>query len=457
MGQDKKRFSEDFPQWVGILSAGVRLMIEHPVTGEEYWISREKFLEGYEAGNSSVHSGATAYEIYAAVTSDNPILSESDWVQSLYGQDGETPFVGPNGNWWTGTTDTGIRAQSTVITPTITISGIKKGMTIEWFDPDNIPTGFVLSDGNYKNNFAPINGILIPDKRGKLDRGYDPDALADPKNTDGTTKNYGKVGNTGGADSIALTKDNIPSIDVPIPAESSGDDNNHSWRERLASSDRGPGITDQEYTLTVKTKAGGVDVDVRNAYRVACYITKISDDDQSTEGGSLIDPMPGTNVSINKDNPAKPVISVDLSNYYTKEEVDEKLADVSGLTATQVKTISRTLITASSASTSTITLDVANQVQSDTNNGTTDVALALSNLPAVSCESFLTVKNVRAAAFNLVLPTSTFTSGGITYSFTLMVATPLAISASKSAELHFIFVFIDETHCNIRIAGGVEI
>lgn len=333
MAENKKRFSEDFTQWVGALPTGVRLMIEHPVTGEEYWISREKFLEGYSSGGNSTVGGATAYEIYAVVTSDNPILSERDWIKSLYGKDGETPYVGPNGNWWTGTTDTGIRAQSTVITPTITISGIKKGMTIEWFDPDNIPTGFVLSDGNYKNNFAPINGITIPDKRGVTDRGYDPDALASPEHTDGSTENYGKVGNTGGEDSHAISQDELPPTFFYIFANSNDPGDNTLDSNPLAppvwSTNHKKG--NQDYDIYAKpgaiasigvtnTIGKGVKIPMRPKYRVACYITKISDDDQSAGENSFVDPVAGTNVSIDKTNANRPVISVDFSSLMKESE-----------------------------------------------------------------------------------------------------------------------------------------
>jgi hypothetical protein len=332
---DKKRFSEDFEQWVGKLPSGVRLMMEDPTTGKEYWVSREKFFESYSgSGNGSVSGGATAYEIYAATTSDTPILSETAWIASLYGQDGQTPRIGSNGNWWIGDTDTTIRAQSTTITPTIIISGIKKGMTIEWWDPDNIPTGFVLSDGNYKNGFISINGIVIPDHRGVMSVGYDPKKPSSPTDTDGTTENYGKVGNTGGSNSHVLIQDELPPTFFYIFANSNDPGDNTLPANPLAppvwSTNHKKGNQDYDIYAKPGVKASigvtntigkGVAIPMRPKYGVFCLITKISDDDQNLEvGGQFIDPVAGTNILIDKTDATKPVFSVDMTKVLSKDE-----------------------------------------------------------------------------------------------------------------------------------------
>ena len=126
--------------------------------------------------------------------------------------------------------------------------------------------------------------------------------------------------------------------------------------------------------------------------------------------------------------------------------------------ATAIRAIVRNLAYGATTSTSVITVNAANQLQRDVNTGTTDTTIAFSNLSAIISDGVqLIIVNSRAAAMNVALPTSPFTAAGITYSFTLMLASPMAIPAGKSAELNFSFVFFDDTHCQIRIAGGVEV
>ena len=55
--------------------------------------------------------GKSAYQLYVDNTSDNPVLSESDWINSLYGTDGITPHIDQTtGNWFIGNINTNIRA-----------------------------------------------------------------------------------------------------------------------------------------------------------------------------------------------------------------------------------------------------------------------------------------------------------------------------------------------------------
>ena len=55
--------------------------------------------------------GKSAYQLYVDNTSDNPVLSESDWINSLYGTDGITPHIDQTtGNWFIGNTNTNVRA-----------------------------------------------------------------------------------------------------------------------------------------------------------------------------------------------------------------------------------------------------------------------------------------------------------------------------------------------------------
>ena len=69
---------------------------------------------GKVVGTSGLNGkdGLSAYEI-AVITGATTAATEAEWLESLKGiagADGKTPYVGTNGNWWIGTTDTGITA-----------------------------------------------------------------------------------------------------------------------------------------------------------------------------------------------------------------------------------------------------------------------------------------------------------------------------------------------------------
>ena len=69
---------------------------------------------GKVVGTSGLNGkdGLSAYEI-AVITGATTAATEAEWLQSLKGTagtDGQTPYVGTNGNWWIGTTDTGVTA-----------------------------------------------------------------------------------------------------------------------------------------------------------------------------------------------------------------------------------------------------------------------------------------------------------------------------------------------------------
>lgn len=51
--------------------------------------------------------GKSAYELAVA---NGYSGSETEWLKSLVGEAGKTPFIGENGNWWIGETDTGVLA-----------------------------------------------------------------------------------------------------------------------------------------------------------------------------------------------------------------------------------------------------------------------------------------------------------------------------------------------------------
>ena len=69
---------------------------------------------GKVVGTSGLNGkdGLSAYEI-AVITGATTAATEAEWLESLKGTagaDGQTPYVGTNGNWWIGTTDTGVTA-----------------------------------------------------------------------------------------------------------------------------------------------------------------------------------------------------------------------------------------------------------------------------------------------------------------------------------------------------------
>ena len=79
-----------------------------------------------------------------------------------------------------------------------------KGGIIMWSGTlASIPDGYALCDSN---NGTPINGLTIPDLRGRFIVGYDDRTLNLPANVvDGKEINYAAVGNTGGKPNVTLS------------------------------------------------------------------------------------------------------------------------------------------------------------------------------------------------------------------------------------------------------------
>jgi microcystin-dependent protein len=83
-----------------------------------------------------------------------------------------------------------------------------KGAIIMWSgEIANIPAGFALCDG------STVGGVVTPNLRGRFIVGYDGDKVNTPVNSTNSTENYGKVGNTGGRNSVTLGTTEIPSHD----------------------------------------------------------------------------------------------------------------------------------------------------------------------------------------------------------------------------------------------------
>jgi len=154
-------------------------------------------------------------------------------------------------------------------------SGVRKGMTVQ-FDPDlPLPAGFVFSNGN---GGVKINGVTIPDWRGRVPVGFDPLSPTTPTNAGDLTKNYGKVGNTGGKSWYKLTgrQSGIQKHRHPIAGTDGNDQSSTKGREMNPNPD-----STEDYgnkTKYVEHSDALDDHDNRMEYGVAYWITKYSDD-----------------------------------------------------------------------------------------------------------------------------------------------------------------------------------
>ena len=148
----------------------------------------------------------------------------------------------------------------------------------------------------------------------------------------------------------------------------------------------------------------------------------------------------GRGIESSSYNPATGILTIT----YT----DETTYETSDLRGTLIDFVA-------SASTDTITLDCDNFYQYDTTDGPSDKVLAFSNLKTVNGQSLLIVYNYYySGTKNIVLPTGTITSEGITYKFISLINSPVAVTAGGSVELDFLFVFTSANYCEIRITGA---
>ena len=69
----------------------------------------KKYIKASLAGAGALkgEDGASAYEI---AVKNGFSGSESEWITSLTGTPGETPYIGANGNWFIGAVDTEVKA-----------------------------------------------------------------------------------------------------------------------------------------------------------------------------------------------------------------------------------------------------------------------------------------------------------------------------------------------------------
>jgi len=155
----------------------------------------------FSSATNYVGEGKSAYDIYKDTTTDNPVLSEADWIASLYGQDGQPPTIGPNGNWFTGGVDTGVAAATGNVVPEKPYFNVPMRCPIPYVGLESeIDEGWSLCDGRNVAGYG-----VTPDMRGRFIVGADPRTPSIPTNSETNLKNYGAVGNTGGSDNVLLT------------------------------------------------------------------------------------------------------------------------------------------------------------------------------------------------------------------------------------------------------------
>ena len=93
------------------------------------------------AGALKGDPGESAYEV---AVRNGYSGSEQDWISSLVGKPGDTPYIGTNGNWFVGAVDTGVRAAAITSyndlddKPTLNGETIQGNMNIESIPLDSI-------------------------------------------------------------------------------------------------------------------------------------------------------------------------------------------------------------------------------------------------------------------------------------------------------------------------------
>ncbi len=91
----------------------------------------------------------------------------------------------------------------------ITSANFIPGMIMMWSgNVNNVPTGWILCDGN---GGTQINGLTIPDLRGRFVVGFSASSSTTPTiNSNKNTENYGRIHNKGGQRNVALSSSEIP-------------------------------------------------------------------------------------------------------------------------------------------------------------------------------------------------------------------------------------------------------
>ena len=80
------------------------------------------------AGALKGDEGKSAYEI---AVENGYSGSEQQWINSLVGKPGDTPYIGGNGNWFVGAVDTGVKASGITSYNELNDKPTLNGQTIE--------------------------------------------------------------------------------------------------------------------------------------------------------------------------------------------------------------------------------------------------------------------------------------------------------------------------------------
>lgn len=90
----------------------------------------KKYIQASLAGAGAIQGkdGKSAYEIAVEQGFSG---SETEWITSLAGTPGESPYIGANGNWYIGAVDTGVAATPSMSYNDLTDKPTLNGDTIE--------------------------------------------------------------------------------------------------------------------------------------------------------------------------------------------------------------------------------------------------------------------------------------------------------------------------------------
>ena len=233
----------------------------------------------FSSSTNVVGVGKSAYDIYKETTTDNPILNESDWIHSLYGEDGITPTIGPNGNWFIGNKDTGTVASNGNVVPEKPYFNVPMKCPIPYVGTElEIEEGWSLCNGRYVPGYG-----FVPDMRGRFIVGADPRTASIPTNTSTNLKNYGVAGNTGGKDSVQLVTAEMPSSTVSLPGQRGGDNNDNNNTTRFAGGDKSTSETGFNFTINVDLPGEDQPHENRPPYYVVAFIIRTTY--QNANGG----------------------------------------------------------------------------------------------------------------------------------------------------------------------------
>lgn len=154
------------------------------------------------------------------------------------------------------------------------------GMVMMWSgNPTNVPSGWVLCDGG-----TNINGIRIPDLRGRFVVGYNENSSTTPTNNlNKNTDNYGRIHNTGGVRDVRLTTNEIPAHNHKMQLNSGA---------FFATKTRNPGGSGEGHRRTMdegldnnaytdNNAGGGQSHENRPPYYVLAYIVYVGDFNQT--------------------------------------------------------------------------------------------------------------------------------------------------------------------------------